>query len=86
LIGLICTAAVAHAGNGGGIVARAILDGSKNQDNGAKAQNDQHTGKRTNVFFGIIRIGKTDNPKFRYDQTGTQNVTATVPVNVGGSK
>jgi hypothetical protein len=55
-------------------------------DNGAKAQVDQHTGKKTNVFFGIIKIGKTDNPLFQFDQKGTQNVTATVPVNVGGSK
>src|SRR5215208_5783637 len=31
LIGLICTAALAYAGDGGGIVARAVLDGSKHQ-------------------------------------------------------
>jgi hypothetical protein len=30
LFGFICLAAVARAGDGGGIVARAILDGSKN--------------------------------------------------------
>jgi RHS repeat-associated protein len=31
LIGLLCTAAFAFAGDGGGIVARAVLDGSKHQ-------------------------------------------------------
>ncbi|MBS1563616.1 MAG: hypothetical protein JST39_04470 [Bacteroidetes bacterium] len=54
-------------------------------DNAGKAQTDQHTGKGTSIFPGI-RVGKTDNPIFHYDQAGTTSTSIkAVTVSAGGS-
>lgn len=52
LIGFICTAALARAGDGGGVVARAILDGSKNQ-----VRKDSSVTVQDSAFFNAAAIG-----------------------------
>jgi hypothetical protein len=53
LIGFICTAAIARAGDGGGgVVARAILDGSKNQ-----VHKDSTVTVEDSAFFNAAAIG-----------------------------
>ena len=52
LIGMICTTAVVHAGDGGGIVARAILDGSKNQ-----VRTDSSRTLQDSAFFNASANG-----------------------------
>ncbi|WP_133053922.1 DUF6443 domain-containing protein, partial [Niastella yeongjuensis] len=52
LIGLICTAAIVHAGDGGGIVARAILDGSKRQ-----LVKDSSVTVEDSAFYNAAAIG-----------------------------
>ncbi|HEY8898342.1 MAG TPA: DUF6443 domain-containing protein [Niastella sp.] len=52
LIGFICTVAVARAGDGGGVVAKAILDGSKNQ-----VHKDSTITVEDSAFFNAAAIG-----------------------------
>jgi RHS repeat-associated protein len=52
LIGFICTATIARAGDGGGVVARAILDGSKNQ-----VHKDSSITVQDSAFFNAGAIG-----------------------------
>jgi RHS repeat-associated protein len=52
LIALICTAAVVHAGDGGGIVARAVLDGSKHQ-----LAKDSSVTVEDSAFYNAAAIG-----------------------------
>jgi RHS repeat-associated protein len=52
LIGFICTVAIARAGDGGGVVAKAILDGSKNQ-----LRKDSTVTVEDSAFFNAAAIG-----------------------------
>ena len=52
LIGFICTVAIARAGDGGGVVAKAILDGSKNQ-----VHKDSTVTVEDSAFFNAAAIG-----------------------------
>ncbi|WP_207513814.1 EndoU domain-containing protein [Longitalea luteola] len=52
LIGFICSIAVARAGDGGGVVARTVLDGSKNQ-----VHADSSRTVEDSAFFNAAAIG-----------------------------
>ncbi len=52
LIGFICLAAIARAGDGGGVVAKAILDGSKHQ-----VHKDSTVTVEDSAFFNAAAIG-----------------------------
>ena len=57
-IGFFCMAVIARAGDGGGVVAKAILDGSKNQ-----VHKDSTITVEDSAFFNAAAIGVTDKRK-----------------------